>query len=192
MNVSGNLLYWAKGVCSFVLIGSLLWYLSNRGKAPVSSRALLNYLFPKKFYADPTMRVTYWHMLWSQVLWGPVLAVMLLSSNIPHDLSAWLSGRFGARSAVFMAEWAAIATQTSALVLSASFVTYWLHYAMHRVPLLWSIHRVHHSAEALGLPAVAHTHPIEDLLFGIVPGAVNSFVSGVILFSLEPILFTRR
>ena len=33
--------------------------------------------------------------------------------------------------------------------LALDFVRYWVHYADHRVPWLWTFHRVHHSAEAL-------------------------------------------
>src|SRR5947209_11586820 len=63
-----------------------------------------------------------------------------------------------------------------------SLALYALHCAMHKVPLLWSIHRVHHSVEALVLPAILHTHPIEDLLVGTWMAFVGGMVGGGTLY----------
>jgi sterol desaturase/sphingolipid hydroxylase (fatty acid hydroxylase superfamily) len=43
------------------------------------------------------------------------------------------------------------------------FFGYWSHRAMHEVPLLWRIHKVHHSSEQLDWLASARAHPLESV-----------------------------
>ena len=52
---------------------------------------------------------------------------------------------------------------------------FFLHFAMHRVPLLWRFHRVHHSAEILTPLTLFRVHPVEHLLY---------FVRGIVVFGL--------
>ena len=40
-----------------------------------------------------------------------------------------------------------------------------LHYMMHRVPLLWRVHKIHHSATILTPLTFFRIHPIESLLY---------------------------
>jgi sterol desaturase/sphingolipid hydroxylase (fatty acid hydroxylase superfamily) len=41
------------------------------------------------------------------------------------------------------------------------FVNYWTHRACHRVPLLWTIHRYHHSAPEMTILTAGRDHPME-------------------------------
>lgn len=45
--------------------------------------------------------------------------------------------------------------------LARSFVSYGIHMAMHKVPLLWRVHRVHHSDTALDVSTTVRFHPLE-------------------------------
>jgi len=50
------------------------------------------------------------------------------------------------------------------LILSVvlfDFTTYWLHRASHKVPLLWRLHRVHHSDTTMDSSTTFRFHPIE-------------------------------
>lgn len=61
-----------------------------------------------------------------------------------------------------------------------------LHYALHRYPLLWRFHKVHHSAEVLTPLTVHRVHPVELglsylrglLVFGLVSGVFVYFFRG--------------
>lgn len=60
--------------------------------------------------------------------------------------------------------------------LLLDFVRYWVHYADHRVPWLWTFHRVHHSVERMDSSAGFRMHVVDFvqlsliviLLFGVV------------------------
>lgn len=52
-----------------------------------------------------------------------------------------------------------------ALVLLAfSFVAYWLHRWMHRIPFFWRIHRVHHADSVVDISTSLRNHPFELLV----------------------------
>jgi sterol desaturase/sphingolipid hydroxylase (fatty acid hydroxylase superfamily) len=49
-------------------------------------------------------------------------------------------------------------------VLVVTFTAYWAHRLMHRIPILWHIHKIHHSAVNLNYSTVYHKHFLETLL----------------------------
>lgn len=53
-------------------------------------------------------------------------------------------------------------------LLATSFVGYWAHRLMHRVPAFWQLHKIHHSVKNLNFASVYHRHFLEGLL--AVPG----------------------
>jgi sterol desaturase/sphingolipid hydroxylase (fatty acid hydroxylase superfamily) len=48
-------------------------------------------------------------------------------------------------------------------LLVADFCGYWAHRMMHELPLLWRLHKVHHSSEKLDWLAAARVHPLESV-----------------------------
>ena len=71
---------------------------------------------------------------------------------------------------------------TLALFVASDFTRYWLHRAMHTVPLLWRFHAVHHSAERLNPLTFYRVHPVENLLFGLRYALVAGGVTGVFIY----------
>jgi sterol desaturase/sphingolipid hydroxylase (fatty acid hydroxylase superfamily) len=49
-------------------------------------------------------------------------------------------------------------------VLARSLVSYAVHVAMHRVPALWRVHRVHHTDVFLDVSTTVRFHPLEFLI----------------------------
>ena len=48
---------------------------------------------------------------------------------------------------------------------------YWVHRALHGIPILWRIHQHHHSSERIDIWSAYRTHPLEVPLFAL-PGAM--------------------
>ena len=61
-------------------------------------------------------------------------------------------------------------------VILFDFTTYWLHRASHKIPLLWRLHRVHHSDTTMDSSTTFRFHPIELV---IVYQAGNIVAAGV-------------
>jgi len=49
-------------------------------------------------------------------------------------------------------------------VVLYDFTTYWIHRASHKIPLLWRLHRVHHSDTTMDSSTTFRFHPIELIL----------------------------
>jgi sterol desaturase/sphingolipid hydroxylase (fatty acid hydroxylase superfamily) len=83
---------------------------------------------------------------------------------------------------------------TLALFLAYEF-GYWVdHYIKHRVPALWELHKVHHSANVLTPLTVFRIHPLDGLIFanivaislGVTNGIANyAFGKPITLFSVD-------
>ena len=65
-------------------------------------------------------------------------------------------------------------------LLARGFISFFTHYLMHKVPVLWRLHRVHHLDTELDITTTVRFHPFE-LLAALVPG-----VPLVVLFGLSP------
>ncbi|MCA9665158.1 MAG: sterol desaturase family protein [Myxococcales bacterium] len=70
------------------------------------------------------------------------------------------------------------ASYTLALFLFDDLTRYLLHRALHRVPLLWRFHKIHHSAEVLTPLTLYRVHPLESLLYGLRAALCVGFVTG--------------
>lgn len=46
---------------------------------------------------------------------------------------------------------------------------YWMHYAHHRVPLLWRFHRVHHSSEHMNASSGLRMHVVDFVQLNMIP-----------------------
>tara|TARA_Y100001934_G_scaffold272886_1_gene362084 strand:+ start:100927 stop:102936 length:2010 start_codon:yes stop_codon:yes gene_type:complete len=59
---------------------------------------------------------------------------------------------------------------------------YAVHRALHKVPLLWCFHRVHHTAETLTPFTVYRTHPVEGVIFALRAVFVQGITIAVFFF----------
>ena len=66
------------------------------------------------------------------------------------------------------------------------FSKYIIHRFMHKLPILWSLHKVHHSATVLTPMTVFRTHPLEGIIFSL-----RSSVTQAISISLFVFLFAN-
>ena len=62
------------------------------------------------------------------------------------------------------------------------FTKYLVHRWMHRFPLLWAIHKVHHSAETLTPVTVDRVHPLEGILYGLRSTVAQGVVLPLFIF----------
>lgn len=75
----------------------------------------------------------------------------------------WLDGTFGA-PALDAPSWAVTVGYTVVLFVLGDLSRFLLHLAVHKVPRLWELHQVHHSAEVLTPLTFHRLHPLEAVL----------------------------
>lgn len=61
------------------------------------------------------------------------------------------------------------AVQALLVFLLLDFTRYWVHYADHRVPQLWSFHRTHHSSEHLNASSGLRMHLVDIVQLTLIP-----------------------
>lgn len=62
--------------------------------------------------------------------------------------------------------------------------TYWIHRASHKVPLLWRLHRVHHSDTTMDSSTVFRFHPLELILIYQTGNIITAALFGTDMFAL--------
>ena len=86
------------------------------------------------------------------------IATAIYSALVRSDLDWW--GIYSEVPQVFV-----VCLFSIVMFLSDDFTKYLLHRWMHRWPMLWSIHKVHHSAETMTPITVYRVHPLEGVLY---------------------------
>jgi len=62
--------------------------------------------------------------------------------------------------------------QITMAVVAADFLSYWIHRAYHRFPLLWTFHVVHHTSEELDWLSTSRLHPVSQIANTVAVGVV--------------------
>ena len=82
---------------------------------------------------------------------------------------------------------------TVTMLLAYDLSYYWYHWAQHRFPFLWELHKVHHSAEVLVGVTKDRVHPLDELMNrawdGLIPGICYGIWSLVALDPVEVTVF---
>jgi len=112
---------------------------------------------------------------------GPrLISKLAIATLLFEALHVWFNGR------VFlwpdMPGWAVAGLFTFCLFILDDGSKYLLHRALHRWPLLWNFHKVHHSAEVLTPLTVYRVHPVEAILFSVRAVIVQAIAIAVFLF----------
>jgi sterol desaturase/sphingolipid hydroxylase (fatty acid hydroxylase superfamily) len=138
-----------------LVLATLIWLVRGghgaKGAAGRERKAgLVQFLLPRDIYTHVSARVDIWLWVTERIL-HPFWAVGLLATvgpAIEQFLITALNSAFGATPALEI-NYAWMLLYSLVTLLCYDFVFYLTHYAMHKVPPLWSLHKVHHSAEVL-------------------------------------------
>lgn len=95
----------------------------------------------------------------------PLLGFGLLSAIFADQIARsapgqWLKGAIALQSLPALA-------QLAILFVLRDFVQWNVHVLLHRVPFLWKIHEVHHSAETMGFAVHLRYHWLENVIYRI-------------------------
>ena len=137
---------------------------------------------PQTWWSNSS-RSDYWLMLLNQplmLLLSPLLlSKLVLATSIFYGLSDWVDRPLW--SSDISAFWVSVLFTSSLFVVDDA-SRYYLHRLMHRWPVLWAFHRVHHTAESLTPFTVFRTHPVEGMLFGLRSALVQGSLIGIFVF----------
>lgn len=149
-----------------------------------SLKAWLAYLFPKENYTTSSAKIDIWVWVLNGLLFIPIFeaCVVLVGLFAGITFSTQFSLLFGP---------SAFKPNSLALAVAIQFLGFWLgqgigqysgHLAMHKVPLLWALHRAHHSAESANLFTFLRSHPLEHFANGATRVIGTAFGTGAAVY----------
>lgn len=153
-------LAWPYLLASATIAGAA-YYLSKKSDVP-SAQSFTAFVFPRQVLSHPSAKLDYRFYLVSTLFNVFLCFPMLAGVGV-------LAGKMGK---VVLTGYLAWDPPTSLPVptlfavalgfyLLHDFINYWAHVLLHKVPMLWAVHQVHHSAEVLTPISAYRAHPLE-------------------------------
>jgi sterol desaturase/sphingolipid hydroxylase (fatty acid hydroxylase superfamily) len=176
--------YWLYCLTSLAIAG--LVYVTHRSRGTGSLRGFVDFCFPRGTYAHPSAIVDY-KLLVANFVLAP--ANIVFAAIGVAALATWVSGvltrSLGAVPWPHLAcvGWAAFAF-TLVTMFVREFVLYVDHVLVHKVPLLWEFHKVHHSAEVLTPLTNERKHPVDIVLIIGMVVVVMGLWQGLVVYLL--------
>jgi sterol desaturase/sphingolipid hydroxylase (fatty acid hydroxylase superfamily) len=149
------------------LVCALAWYVLRRPRRPLRRMAaFLRAGFSPRVLRHRSSILDYKLFFMTSVIFGTGVIGLFISSEavamlVAEGLKAVLGPPSPAREPHFLLS----LVVTVAIVLVVD-LGYWLaHWLMHRLPLFWEFHKLHHSAEVMTPATEWRQHPVELILF---------------------------
>lgn len=145
---------------------ALLW-LVIIGKQRLSDSVKV--LFSKQVWLSRSAKSDYLLFLFNRIFMQWLAPKLIGQLVIATSLFFWLHELFDGRTMLLVETpgWLIGMMFTFCFFLVDDFSRYFVHQQMHRWPILWAFHKVHHSAETLTPLTVFRTHPVEAILFSL-------------------------
>lgn len=171
----GSRLYWLN-LAVFVVVAAGAFRVSRR--KGVSLRGFLRHTFPRAVYMHTSAILDYKLYVLNTLL-APAQLVFrgFGTATVAAATAAALDGTFGTITEPTEPGIAALVALTLFTALAQDFAAYINHSLHHRIPVLWEIHKLHHSAEVLTPMTNFRNHPI----YTIAQHLTGSLVVGVLL-----------
>lgn len=168
----------------------LAFYVFRRSSVKTN---FLKYVFNKRIWASRSAMMDYMLFLFNNIikvaLIGPYLIVGLY---IAFYINEYLLQLFGIPSRTLTMTQTVI-FYTISLSLINDFLSFVVHYLMHRIPFLWEFHKIHHSATSLNPMTQYRIHPLELVINNVRSIITFGFVTGIFDYlsnhTLDKILF---
>lgn len=183
----------AAGLLALSIVASAM-IVFLRSDAPKTPSALLRFMVPVDILTHASARTDF-------LFWISRKLVMLLVA-LPTGASititcgyasyAVLGALFGHAGHASDQPTALVLILFTVTMLLAYDISYYLyHNLQHRVPVLWELHKVHHSAEVMVGTTKDRIHPIDDVMNRVWDGLITGPVYGFwLFFAFDPVELT--
>lgn len=174
-------IFWPFLLSSILLI---LFVLLSQGN--LNRKSLKRTFFNKKYWLHrSSLTDVFWLM--SNAVIKSTLLIPLLASHLAGTIFVVkvLQFSLGDSPDIVMSSTAVMIIFTGCYFLLDDISRFFLHFASHKVPLLWSLHKLHHRAEVLTPLTVYRIHPLEMCLYSVRQLMVISIVAGVFVWLFQ-------
>jgi sterol desaturase/sphingolipid hydroxylase (fatty acid hydroxylase superfamily) len=177
---------------STVLFAGVITYVrANPGNW--SPHGFARHLLPAEIFHSASARADCLFWL-SRRIFMPLLVLPLAISTVAAGrFSYWvLSGIFGAPAHPAAPAGPLLLVAFTVTMLIAYDLSYYLYHRMqHIIPILWELHKVHHSAQVMIGVTKDRVHPIDEILNRWWDGVIPGLCYGIwLFFALDPVELT--
>lgn len=160
---------------SALVLATACWFFQRKEHR----QGLVAFLFPRSVWLHRSALLDYRFVLFDKLVIALVLGIggWILSGGSQAVVTA---GRAVVENAV-APSLAIVIAYTLTLLLVEDFARYWAHRLMHKVPLLWQFHKVHHSPEVLVPFSQMRTHPVNGLVNVVRSALAIGVVTGLFM-----------
>ena len=168
----------------YLLSATFIAFLWLRFACKINVTQSCKVIFNKKIWFSASAKTDYLVMLLNSLLLTIISPRLLGKATVAYfiyDLvSIWLQGK--RYVTMEPPQWLIAFGFTFFLFVFDDFARYWVHRWMHTIPILWSFHKVHHSATSLNPFTIFRTHPIEVIIYSIRSAVVQGLTTGIFFF----------
>jgi len=166
-------------LASSAVIAAIVWAQRVRRHGRTT---LLGFLFPRSIWLHRSAILDY-QILFARALLKVVLFAPFFVSTIGVALAVTrvLRHSFGTIDTSLSRGPVAALFTVSAFVAD-DFTRYCVHWLLHRVPWLWEIHKVHHSAEVMTPFTLHRVHPLEGFAMAVRASITIGAVTGLFIW----------
>ena len=145
-----------------------------------SLKLLIRTLFAGKVWLSQSSFADIKLLLFNRLLFGGIVTQVLSKSTVGLSVYFLLmdTGWFSVTPGILLPEYMYPLIFTAILFIVDDYSRYWTHRALHRIPILWEFHKVHHSATTLTPLTIFRTHPVEAIVFSMRGALVQGTVVG--------------
>jgi sterol desaturase/sphingolipid hydroxylase (fatty acid hydroxylase superfamily) len=188
----GDRLHWVN-LLGFVVLSAVAILIHQRAGSRMRIGWFLRFVFPPEYYRHPSAVVDYQIFIINRILTPAKLVTRALSDMaIAGFILSALTAAFGPPVGIALPAVGGILLYTLLVVLVSDFSGWAGHVVMHRVPVLWEFHKLHHSAEVLTPITYYRIHPVEEMIAVITSVLISGSFSGVLAYLIleQPSLLT--
>jgi sterol desaturase/sphingolipid hydroxylase (fatty acid hydroxylase superfamily) len=170
------------GCAALIAAGVVAYRLRRKGRR-VRAGTLFRALLPGRYFRHPSSHADFAYMLFNVFTYPLIFGAAVLSyRGLSEAVLSGLSFLFGPARSLGWPVWICHTLATLAAFLAYE-LGYWIDHALkHRVPALWELHKVHHTAEVLTPVSVFRMHPLDSLIFGNIMAAMAALAGGAMQY----------
>ncbi len=182
-------IYWGY-LISAVLLAVPVFLLQAQKQAQTTSlSAFFSFLLPKKIYLSKSARNDYALFIVNKLIKAALFPLVILTmAPVAIWVTTLMENVFGKIEYLQLSASSVMVVFTLALFLFDDFTRFYLHYILHRIPILWEFHKVHHSARVLTPFTIYRSHPVESYLYACRMALTQGVVVGISYYFLGPTL----
>jgi sterol desaturase/sphingolipid hydroxylase (fatty acid hydroxylase superfamily) len=170
--------------CALAIAAAFLSLRHLRRRGHLNPRVLARALFPARILRHASTKADVGYFLFNVFVYGGIfgmagLSYQFLTNAVIHSLITL----FGPVAPSALPELAQRAGVTVVLFLGYE-LGYWIdHFLKHRIPALWELHKVHHTAEVLTPLTTFRMHPLDTFVFGHILAMTAAVANGLAAYA---------